>query len=192
MIGQKFGRWEVLAPAKTHYVTCKCECGKIKDVKKCHLLSGASKSCGCLVGKLAKARQTIHGLTHTPTYYTWTSMNRRCNCSKDHRYNDYGGRGIEVCDTWKESILNFVADMGYRPEGKQLDRIDNSGNYEPSNCQWVTPAENMNNRWNNHRLTLAGVSHTVAEWASLTGINGSTLSKRINRSGWSAERALSV
>lgn len=121
---------------------CKCVCGNYKVVTGSHLRSGHTKSCGC-----TKRMQTIHGGSYTPEYTAWLGMKSRCYNSNHNRYIHYGGRGITVCDRWKDSFENFLADMGKRPsENLSIDRIDNDGNYEPSNCRWATGKVQILNR----------------------------------------------
>lgn len=135
-----------------------------------------------------------HGMTrlpdgrHTPTYTVWKQMKRRCNSPKAATFYRYGGRGIRVCERWL-TFANFLADMGARPDGTTLDRMDNDGNYEPANCRWVSRKENSRNRSDSHRLTLNGETKTVAEWVESTGFSLATLQGRI-REGWSDERIL--
>ncbi|TAM23394.1 MAG: hypothetical protein EPN60_15100 [Nevskiaceae bacterium] len=124
----------------------------------------------------------------SPAYQVWHSMRARCtNPSRPH-YARYGGRGIKVCARWG-SFANFIADMGERPSGATLDRIDNDGHYEPGNCRWATRKDNCRNRANNRLLTFNGETKASVEWAEITGIGEFVLSQRLAR-GWSVERAL--
>ena len=123
---------------------CICECGNFNEVPIYHLRSGHTKSCGCLVGSNKK-----HGhspvISKTPTYISWDCMKQRCLNPKNISYKNYGGRGIMICERWMV-FENFLADMGERPEGMTLDRIDNDGHYEPSNCKWSTWNDQASNR----------------------------------------------
>lgn len=132
-----------------------------------------------------------HGFGNTPTYRSWAGMIQRCTNFSDPRYKDYGGRGILVCNRWR-SFQNFFKDMGNRPEGTTLDRIDNNGNYEPENCRWATPKEQSRNTSFNHLITHNGKTQSLVSWADETGINQRTLYARISRLGWSIEKALTV
>lgn len=118
----------------------------------------------------------------TPTYLTWTSMLARCNNAKIRAYPDYGGRGISVCERWRD-FANFLADMGERPRGHSLDRINNDGNYEPGNCRWATRATQNNNSRHNVTLTIGDRSMTLEAWSRESGIKQPTLSKRL-AAGW--------
>lgn len=112
-----------------------------------------------------------HGMTHTPTYRSWRAMKDRCT-KLDHKdYPRWGARGIKVCDRWLYSFENFYKDMGDRPKGKSLDRINNEGNYEPSNCRWATPMEQSNNTTQNHNLIRDGVIMSVSKWSRTMGVS---------------------
>ena len=135
-------------------------------------------------------RNKTHGYSHAREYSTWKSMIRRCRDASYDRYPDYGGRGISVCERWL-CIDNFIADMGPRPIGTSLDRIDVDGNYEPSNCRWASQKQQTNNTRYNTRFTLNGRTQTVHEWAEELGISPRTLTTR-KRSGWSDEQVLTT
>ncbi len=124
-----------------------------------------------------------------PLYAAWSSMKGRCLCPTDQKFPIYGARGIRVCERWASSFSSFVDDMGQRPDGTTLERIDTNGHYEPGNCRWATQVEQQNNRRNNRRIEHGGESLTLAEWARRTGINQSTIWLRL-RAGWTPERAL--
>lgn len=133
--------------------------------------------------------QIKHGKSDTPIYRIWSQMIERCTRVTHKRYALYGGRGIYVCDRWKK-FENFYADMGDRPAGRSLDRINNDGPYSPENCAWRTPREQAINSRNAHKITLDGETLALCEWADRLGIPAKTLSNRITKYGWAPERAL--
>lgn len=133
-----------------------------------------------------------HGKRHTRLYTIYANIKTRCYNKKNIRYKLYGARGITMCEEWKndfQSFYDWSMANGYR-EDLTIDRIDNNGNYEPSNCRWVTWRGQQNNRRNNHLIEFNGHAHTMAEWSRLIGIPYQTLVRRINVYGWSVERAL--
>lgn len=145
LTGMRFGRLTVIAAAgiksRQRQWRCVCDCGGTKVVAGSSLKSGCTKSCGCLNSETARKARTSHGMFGAPEYNSWAAMIQRCTNEKEKRFADYGGRGIKVCARWLESFENFYADMGERPEGMTLDRKENDGNYEPSNCRWATKLE---------------------------------------------------
>jgi hypothetical protein len=129
--------------------------------------------------------------TKHPLYWTWRGMLLRCSSKHSAHYSKYSGRGISVCHRWR-SFENFLHDMGDRPDGMTLDRINNDGNYEPGNCQWASKRAQSRNRRNIRPLTLRGETKLLTDWASEMGIRPSTLSMRIDKYGWSIEKALTT
>ena len=153
LTGMVFGKLTVLERAanpgsKIAKFRCLCECGKETVVRAGHLKNGHTKSCGCLSIDAVSNRFTTHGKSKTPTYRSWEAMIRRCTNQKCDAYPWYGGRQITVCDEW-ERFDSFLKDMGERPVGMELDRVDNYKGYAPDNCRWVTHKENCMNRRNN-------------------------------------------
>lgn len=134
--------------------------------------------------------RATHGMSLTPIYSCWRGMLQRCENSKSKDFKRYGARGITVCQRWK-SFEAFLEDMGEKPDGLTIERIDTNGNYEPSNCKWATPKQQARNRRDNVILQFNGQSKTVAEWADETGLERKTLEYRI-RVGWDVAKALTT
>ncbi len=194
--GTRFGRLIVLHEAERHgpsrlrQFRCKCDCGNVSVVGLSGLRSGATKSCGCLRKQLSAERLRTHGLSGTAEYNVWFNMMARCFNPNHPQFPHYGGRGISVCDRWRESPGVFLEDMGPRPSAAHsIDRVDNDGNYEPGNCHWATRREKGNNIQHNRLLTHQGKTQCVTAWAEEVGISLYALQQRVHR-GWSVERAL--
>jgi hypothetical protein len=159
---------------------CRCDCGSEFSASTAILKKGHKRSCGCLSAESRKDRATKHGLHGTRTYVSWISMVNRCTNSKLAIYKRYGGRGITVCDRWRE-FENFLADMGERPEGMSLDRIDNNGNYDPGNCRWANDRQQSENRRSTRWIEHDGMRLSVSEWARRLGVNRATLIEALNK-----------
>lgn len=120
------------------------------------------------------------GKKNSPTFLSYQAMLRRCyHADGYHAFKDYGGRGITVCDRWRKSFINFLEDMGLRPNGTTLDRLDRNGNYEPSNCRWATAIQQASNRKNNHFICFNDLRLTISEWERRLNMNAGTLKRRI-------------
>lgn len=150
LTGRRFGRLIALKDSDERYQgsikwLCRCDCGNLTKVTSSSLVSGHTKSCGCLGKERRKEANTIHGMSRTPTYKTWVKIKQRCLNPNNSRFKDYGGRGIKVCDHWMK-FENFYKNMGDKPEGKSIDRINNDGDYEPKNCKWSTAKQQAENR----------------------------------------------
>lgn len=197
--GQKFNRLTVIGRAENNKYNraqwkCKCDCGNTIIVSGNALLRENTKSCGCLnYDKLKESKNKTHGMSNTRIFRIWINMKARCINEKHEAYKDYGGRGICVCEEWKnsfEAFYDWSIKNGYSDK-LTIDRIDVNGNYEPSNCRWITLKEQQNNKRTNHIITYNGESHTIAQWGEKVGINRKILARRINK-GWEVERALTT
>ena len=134
-----------------------------------------------------------HGMKGTAEYRAWLAIKTRCHNPNFPWYRYYGGRGIRVCDQWKNNFVQFYNDMGLRPSNNHsIERLNNEGHYEPSNCKWATKKEQCNNKRNNRKLKLNKIELTIKEWSDLTGIPWATIGARIDRLGWSVREALTT
>lgn len=166
---------------------CRCECGNIVNVLSSNLRNGHTKSCGCL--KKESKGNLKHGMYGTSTHKIWASMMQRCNNPNNTYYYCYGGRGIAVCERWHK-FENFLEDMGERPEGLTLERIDNNDGYYKDNCRWASPKEQARNRINSVDITYDGRTQCIAAWEEELGFKHGTLWMRVNKYGWSVDRAI--
>lgn len=169
---------------------CKCDCGKVFETWGGCLKTGDTKSCGCLNDEKRRGRKT-HGKSKSRLYSIYSSMKQRCYNTKLRAYKRYGGRGITICKEWENSFNSFQSwaeSNGYK-EDLTIERIDNNGNYEPSNCKWANKKEQARNRNTSKRLEYKGQIYTYAEWGEFKGLTSSIISARI-RNGWSIEKTL--
>ena len=155
LVGQRFGRLTVIAFESMSKSgarwNVRCDCGMKRIIRRKHLTGHATQSCGCFRKECARIRareHIVHGMSGTLIYQLWSSMKARCTNPRDPGWRRYGGRGITVCRRWR-TFDNFLADMGTKPAGKSIDRLNNDGDYEPSNCRWATPKQQANNRRTN-------------------------------------------
>lgn len=202
--GVKFGR--LLAIKKVGIINngalwaCKCDCGNEKNVSLQHLRNGDTQSCGCLAKERASIRgkapnnigdrMRTHGDRRSKLYNVWSGMKRRCNNKNSTHYNDYGGRGIKVCESWNEYInfKEWAVSNGYE-EGLTIERVDVNKNYEPDNCKWATWIEQQNNKRNTKRYLFEGEMYTLRQLSEMSGINKRTLAGRLER-GWPVEKIM--
>lgn len=191
LINQKFTRLLVIGvdtcdPLK---VICVCDCGVKKSVSKYKLLSSHTKSCGCLQREITSKRSKTHGQRHTPEYQIWLRIKSSCYNKNHPAYKDYGQRGIKVCKRWFNSPEKFLKDIGKRPLGHSLDRINNSKGYDPHNVRWADRVTQMNNTRFNHRIEYKNKTYTLAQASRKFSINYNVLKRRIHRN-WNIERAI--
>lgn len=193
--GMRWGRLTAVALAlrsetRDHKWRFACDCGgeivtNIKLVK-----AGKTSSCGCLFREMMAARNTTHGLSsvHQDEYRIWKNMRARCQSPTNKSFPDYGGRGIAVCERWQD-FANFIADMGPRPSGASLDRVDVNSGYGPENCRWVGAVEQANNKRNNRVIEWGGVAKTLQQWCAEYGVEPSKVRYRLSQ-GMTLEAAL--
>jgi hypothetical protein len=192
--GQKFGKLTALYRLNNHkkckyygsYWLCVCECGNLTEVYLGSLTRGNSTSCGCSIKK--------HGKSNNPLYRNWLGMKTRCCNKTDEHYEDYGERGIKVCNEWLhdfQAFYDWSMSNGYK-EGLTIDRIDVNGDYEPNNCRWASRKTQARNRRSNRTFTINGETRCLSEWCEILNLNYNTVLTRINKLKWSISKALEV
>lgn len=200
LMGHRFERLLVVGRAKNTKTggaqwVCRCDCGEERINTRSNLTKGRVRSCGCLRRETSRAvglRRRKHGQAalETSEYKAWLSAIARCTNPRNANWKNYGARGIDVCQRWRDGFENFWADMGPKPSPRHsLDRIDVNGDYEPSNCRWADWDTQGNNRRTNHLVTVDGVQMTLAEAIRLKGQDSKRVRMRISL-GWDVERAL--
>ena len=201
MSGLAFGQWTVLDYVGGSKWKCLCSCGKMAIVVGATLRNGTSTKCrSCAraesnrITKIGNKNNVSHGKSNTRIYRIWGGIISRCENSHDTGYKDYGGRGIHMCAEWRTDFLSFerwALANGYTDQ-LSIDRINVDGAYEPTNCRWVTIQEQSNNKTTSRFLIFRGEKKTIAQWAEITQIPRNTIKNRIDRYGWTIERALTV
>ncbi len=189
-VGQRFGKVTAVSNSGKENKwgriawNCRCECGKEFMTRESTLIR--MSSCGCN----RKWSQIVHGLGGTPEHKSWANMIQRCTNPSVERYPRYGGRGITVCQRWRE-FVNFLADMGPRPStGHSIERDDTNGNYEPSNCRWATAKEQAQNKTNNVRVVLRGEPMILIEALKIIGVEPSAFSNYVRRASKTHQEAI--
>ena len=171
---------------------CLCDCGKHKIARLAHLKSGTVKSCGCLLKETPKKVHGKHLLSNSKEYASWNNLVARCTNVNHRAYSLYGGRGIFVCDEWKNKELGFICflnDMGKSPEGFSIERINNEKGYSKENCIWANKATQAKNRRTTIFIEHNGKNLCIAEWSKLLGFSKNVISERLKR-GWSIKDCL--
>jgi hypothetical protein len=193
LTGQQFGRLTAIVRRGSDLHgnamwLCKCRCGGSTTVRGYLLVAGKPRGCqACSRGRKGGRKNLLEDWQRE-IYPVWKAMVARCGNTKSKDWPGYGGRGITVCERWQD-FFKFAEDMGKRQPGLTLERLDNDGGYEPSNCKWATPLEQGRNRRNNVFIEFNGNRLTVAEWARRTGLPATTIDQRVRR-GWTSERTL--
>lgn len=191
LVGLRFGKWEALRyeGGKDGLWECRCDCGHIALVRGGHLRSGASTQCKSCA---TSAQLTTHGLSRTNTYRIYQGMLARCYNESRPEFKNYGGRGIQVCEHWRDSFERFLDDMGERPSKRHLlERIDNDADYDKDNCCWATWDEQARNKRSNRWLEHNGERMILKDWAARLGITQQALLGRLAK-GWDIDKALST
>lgn len=198
LIGNRYGKLTVNAfgykQNNKNFWECVCECGQVTFVRTADLNRGHTKSCGCFQKEQASQSSYRNGLgNHDRLYRIFYGMKARCYNENHKSYKSYGGRGIAICNEWIQDVTRFrewALTNGY-DDSLSIDRINNNGNYEPSNCRWVSKKVQNNNRQNNTYLEFEGERKTIAEWSVATGLSASVISDRLSLK-WSVEKALTT
>lgn len=183
MVGKKYGRLEVLGtiPGKYSRCVCRCECGVVVKEETNLVLTGNTKSCGCLKRETAAIRCRTHGMSKSKEYRCWQSMKERCYSGTGAEYESYKRRGITVCDRWISSFENFYSDMGPMPTKKHtVERVDNDKGYSPENCRWATRQEQAQNTSKSVLLEIDGKRKTLAEWGRIGGVSEEAIKYRMS------------
>lgn len=200
LTGRRFGRLTVshrapdgIQPSGQRSVRwlCECDCGNTAIVRAAHLRDGHTKSCGCWNKDEATRNATTHGMDNTRLYRIYTYMKSRCYNKNRQRYRDYGGRGIAMCDEWKESFEKFFEwsmQNGYN-DSLTIDRIDVNKGYYPENCRWANHYDQAHNKRNNHKIEIDGTTKTITEWSREMNISVSSILYRM-RNGWNEKDAV--
>ena len=176
---------------KKIYWKCSCECGNLKEVASCHLISGSISSCGCEKKLKLSIANTVHGKSKSRLYRTFNHMKGRCYRKNDSHYKNYGGRGITICNTWLENFVNFynwAIENGYE-EHLTIERIDVNGNYEPANCKWIKSIEQASNTTRSNFIYYKEEKYTISQISRKFNIKRKTLYRRLEL-GWELEKAL--
>lgn len=202
LTNQTFGRLIVIQRAESHITVggqkvarwlCQCECGNRIIVRGSQLSSGKTQSCGCLRNDRVKEKICTHNSSNSRLYHIWSHMKQRCENPNVERYPNYGGRGIKVCEEWRnfETFKEWAVTHGYN-ENLTIDRINTNKDYCPDNCRWTSWKTQANNTTRNHYITYNDETHTLSEWSSILNISYTVLRARINRSKWDIEKAFTT
>jgi hypothetical protein len=193
LTGEKYGRLTILSMYRDDknkpIAKCLCECGVEKEISVYMLRNGDAQSCGCL--NFENNANYKHGYKGTPTNVCWCDILQRCNNPNNTRYNQYGGRGITVCERWIK-FENFLEDMGEKPDNMSIDRINNDDGYYKENCRWATTKEQSINKTNSVYVDYKGEHVLLFELTSRLGLDHITVRSRIRKYGWSVEDALTI
>lgn len=201
LTNQRFGRltveYEANINKKGVYWVCTCDCGNETIVKSSYLISGDTKSCGCLKNDTIQNLTKTHGKSKTTRLYNvWKGMRQRCNNINSSAYHNYGGRGIRICPAWNDfqEFYEWAIHNGYDDNEQakycSIERVDVNGDYCPENCKWVTRKQQANNTRRNHHLTFNGQTRTISEWEDVTGIPQKVIWNRIEKCNWTVDKAL--
>ena len=190
IIGMKFGRltalYETGKGSHGYMYLFQCDCGNTKELSASIVRTGKTSSCGCLRSETTSTKNFVHGLVHSRSYQSWQAMKTRCTNKNQDAYKRYGGAGLSFDPSW-EFFENFVKDMGERPIGMSLDRIDNNKGYSKENCRWATIAQQNRNTKQNVFITHNGKTMCMKDWSYETGIPYPTIQDRVKRNKTPAE-----
>lgn len=197
-VGEKYGRLTILGDAEPHIspngsksrqVLCKCSCGTFIFTHLHSVRAGVATSCGCFAKEESSRRNRTHGMSHSPTYEAWHAMLKRGRGTSDRE--NYYLRGIRVCDRWLESFENFLEDMGERPDGLSIDRINNDGDYEKNNCRWADNKTQSRNQRKTLYVEFESQKFSLSELTERFGVPHTVARGRL-RLGWTIEQILNT